>query len=188
MLKKVICGKKLNVPTESRVKMWNFTKSASHKGGFPKNVFVTPSPLVVILLFTLHHMFATTTIPQQMINNHHLTPHTRDNRAVKWSVWWIPWQMNHFCMFYVSRTDLWDNFYFGSVFAYCSKGTYKCEEIVVAIFKMSLKIHPQDKMLLRIKICKWNRFQEQFSLSLWHQAKLLIWAQLHLGNTVYGQI
>ena len=82
--------------------------------------------------------------------------------------------MNHFCMFYVSRTDLWDNFYFGSVFAYCSKGTYKCEEIVVAIFKMSLKIHPQDKMLLRIKICKWNRFQEQFSLSLWHQAKLLI--------------
>ena len=29
--------------------------------------------------------------------------------------------MNHFCMFYVIRTDLWDNFYFDSVFAYCSK-------------------------------------------------------------------
>ncbi|KIJ92634.1 hypothetical protein K443DRAFT_113285, partial [Laccaria amethystina LaAM-08-1] len=64
----------------------------------------------------------------------------------------------------------WDNFYFDSVFAYCPKGTYKCKKI---IFKMSLKVHPQDKMLLRIKIHKWNGFQEQFSLSIWHWAKLL---------------
>jgi len=91
------------------------------------------------------------------------SPETRDNRAVKWSVWWILWQMNHFCTFYVIRTDLWDNFYFDSVFAYCSKGTYKYKEIVVAIFKMSLKIQPKDKMLLRSKTCKWNGFQEQFS-------------------------
>jgi len=82
--------------------------------------------------------------------------------------------MNNFCIFYVIRTDLGDYFYFDSVFGYCSKGTYKCKEIVVAIFKMSLKIHPLDKMLSRIKICKWNGFQEQFSLSLWQQAKLLL--------------
>ena len=72
------------------------------------------------------------------------------------------------------RTDLGDNFYFDSVFGYCSKGTYKCKEIVVAIFKMSLKIHPLDKMLSRIKICKQNGFQEQFSLSFQQQAKLLL--------------
>jgi len=81
--------------------------------------------------------------------------------------------MNHLCIFYVIRTDLRDNFYFDSVFAHCSKGTYKCKKIVVTIFKMSLKINPQDKRLLRIKNFKWNGFQEQFSLSLWHQAKLL---------------
>ena len=81
--------------------------------------------------------------------------------------------MNHFCTLSVIRTDPWDNFYFDSVFAYCAKATYKCKEIVVTIFKMSLKVHPQDKMLFRIKICKWNGFQEQFSLSLRHQAKLL---------------
>jgi hypothetical protein len=34
-------------------------------------------------------------------------------------------QMNYFSTFYVIRTDLWDNFYFGSVFAYCGKGMYK---------------------------------------------------------------
>ena len=62
--------------------------------------------------------------------------------------------------------------YFDSVFANCSEGTKKCKVFVVAIFKISLKIHRQDKMLLRIKICKWNRFQEQFSLSLWREAKL----------------
>ena len=33
---------------------------------------------------------------------------------------------------------------------------YKCKEIVVTIFKMSLKVHPQNKMLLRIQIHKWN--------------------------------
>ena len=49
---------------------------------------------------------------------------------------------------------------------------YKCKEIVVTIFKMSLKVHPQNKMLLKIQIHKWNRFQEQFCLSLWHQPKL----------------
>lgn len=27
---------------------------------------------------------------------------------------------------------------------------------------MCCKVHPQDKRLLRIKICKWNGFQEQF--------------------------
>ena len=32
-------------------------------------------------------------------------------------------------------------------------------------------------MLLRIKICKWNEFQEQFSLSLWHHEKLLFLAK-----------
>ena len=82
--------------------------------------------------------------------------------------------MNNFCIFYVIRTDLGDYFYFVSVFGYCSKGIYKCKEIVVAIFKMSLKIHPLDKMLSRIKICKWNGFQEQFSLSLQEKAKLLL--------------
>jgi len=53
-----------------------------------------------------------------------------------------------FCIFYVIRTDVWDNFYFDSLFAYCSKGTYKCKEIaIVTIFKINLKIHPQNKML-----------------------------------------
>ena len=33
---------------------------------------------------------------------------------------------------------------------------FKCKEIDVAIFKMSLKMLPQDKMLLRIKIHRWN--------------------------------
>jgi hypothetical protein len=60
-----------------------------------------------------------------------------------------------------------------SVFAYCSKEMYKHKEIGVAIFKMSFKMLPQDKMLLTIKTYKWNGFQEQFSLSLQHQAKLL---------------
>jgi hypothetical protein len=96
--------------------------------------------------------------------------------------------MNHFCTFYVIRMDPWDNLYFDSVLAYCAKETYKCKEIVVSIFKMSFNVHPQDKMLLRIKICKWNGFQEQSSLSLQHQAKLLFLAKLHLGNTVVGHI
>jgi len=34
-------------------------------------------------------------------------------------------------------------------------------------------MRPQDKMVLRIKICKWDRFQEQFNLSLQQQAKHL---------------
>jgi hypothetical protein len=67
------------------------------------------------------------------------------------------------------------------------KGTYKCKEIVVTIFIVSLKVYPQAKMLLRIKICKWNRFQEHFSLSLWHQAKLLFLAKLRLGNIIVAQ-
>ena len=49
-------------------------------------------------------------------------PQTRDNWAVKQSVWQIPWQMNHFCNFYVIRPDAWDKFYFVSIFANCSKG------------------------------------------------------------------
>ena len=63
-------------------------------------------------------------------------------------------------------TDLWDHFYFDSVFAYCANVMYKFKQIVVAIFKTSLEVHPEHKMLLRIKIHKWNEFQEQFSLSL----------------------
>ena len=101
-----------------------------------------------------------------------LSPETMDNQAVKRRVGRIAWQMNHFCTVYVIRTDLWDNFYFDSVFANCSEGTKKCKVIVVAIFKTSLWIHQQDKMLPRIKICKWNGSQEQFSLSFRHKAKL----------------
>ena len=68
--------------------------------------------------------------------------------------------------------DIWDHFYFDNVFSYCAKVTHKCKTIVVAIFKMCLEVHPEDKMLLKIKIHKWNEFQEQFSLSLWHWEKL----------------
>ena len=53
------------------------------------------------------------------------------------------------------------------------------KKIVVTIFEMCIKVHPQDKMLLRIKIHKWNGFQEQFSLSLQPQAKFLFLAKLH---------
>ena len=42
---------------------------------------------------------------------------------------------------------------------------------------MGLKVHQEDKMLLGIKIHKWNEFQEQFSLFLWHQEKLLFLAK-----------
>ena len=88
-----------------------------------------------------------------------------------------------FLHFYVIRTDQWDNFYFDSRCAYCAKVMHKCEKIVVTIFEMCLKAHPQDKMLLRIKIHKWNEFQEQFGLSHSHQAKLLFLAKLCQGNT-----
>ena len=74
-------------------------------------------------------------------------------------------------------TDLWVHFYFDSVFASCAKVMYKCKYIVVAIFKMGLKVHPEDKMLLRIKIRKWNEFQEQFSLFLQHQEILIFLAK-----------
>ena len=46
---------------------------------------------------------------------------------------------------YVIRTDLWENFYF------VQRGQKNVKEIVFAILKTSLEIHPQDKMLLRIK-------------------------------------
>ena len=67
--------------------------------------------------------------------------------------------MNNFCIFYVIRTGLWNNFYFDSVFGYCSKGTYKCKEIVVAIFKMSLKVHPQDKRCQELKFANGMDFK-----------------------------
>ena len=47
------------------------------------------------------------------------------------------------------------------MFAYCSKGDWKCKEIDVTTFKMNFEMLLQDKMLLRIKI---DGFQEQFSL------------------------
>ena len=40
----------------------------------------------------------------------HLTQ-TRDDWAVKQSIWQIPWQINHFCTVYVIRSDPWDNFF-----------------------------------------------------------------------------
>ena len=56
-------------------------------------------------------------------------------------------------------TNLWDNFYLDSVFGYYSRAD-KCKEIGVAILKTSpMKMLPPDKMLLRIKICIWSRFQ-----------------------------
>ena len=85
-------------------------------------------------------------------------------------------------------TDLWVHFYFDSVFAYRAKVMYKCKYIVVAIFKMFLEVHPEDKMLLRIKIRKWNEFQEQFSLSLQHQEKLLFLAKASPREHSCGQI
>ena len=55
------------------------------------------------------------------------SPETRDNWAVEQSFWQIHWQMNHFCACYVIMTDQWDDFYSDSVFAYCSKRSYKCK-------------------------------------------------------------
>ena len=88
--------------------------------------------------------------------------------------------MNHFCTFYVIKRELWDYFYFDSVFTYFFKGTYQCEEIVVTIFYMSLKVHPQDKMLLRLKICKGSGFQEQFSLVVPHGGCSRIYVCIYL--------
>jgi len=44
------------------------------------------------------------------------------DRAVKQSVWQIPWRINHFCTIYVIRSDPWDNFYFDSTFANFLRG------------------------------------------------------------------
>ena len=43
-------------------------------------------------------------------------------------------------------------------------------------------------MLLRIKIHKWNEFQEQFNLSLWHQEKLLFLTKASPREHSSGQI
>jgi hypothetical protein len=53
---------------------------------------------------------------------------------------------------------------------------------------MSSTLHPEDKMLLRIKIRKWNKFQEQFSLPLWHREKLLFLAKAPPRQHSCGQI
>ena len=92
--------------------------------------------------------------------------------------------INHLCTFYVIRTGLWDNFYSDSVFAYCAKAMYKCKKILATICEMCREVHPQDKMLLRIKIHKWNRCQEWSSLSLQHQTISLFLAKLCQGSTV----
>ena len=56
-----------------------------------------------------------------------IAPWTRDDQAVKQSVWQMLWQINHFWTYYVIGTDLWGHFYFDSVFAYCAKVMYKCK-------------------------------------------------------------
>ena len=53
---------------------------------------------------------------------------------------------------------------------------------------MCLEVHPEDKMLLRIKICKWNEFQEQFSLSLWQPEFYLFLAKASPREHSCGQI
>ena len=53
---------------------------------------------------------------------------------------------------------------------------------------MCLEVHPEGKMLLRIKIHKWNEFQEQFSLSLWHLEKLLFLTKALPREHSWGQI
>ena len=42
----------------------------------------------------------------------------------------------------------------------------------IYIWQCVCQLFREDKMLLTIKFFKWNGFQEQFSLSIWHHAKL----------------
>jgi len=69
---------------------------------------------------------------------------------------------------YVIRTDLWNNFNFA--FSYCSKRYTNINKLVLLFSKCVLRC----KTLLRIKICKWDGFQQKFSLSLQCQKKLLL--------------
>ena len=65
----------------------------------------------------------------------------------------------------MAEHGFWMKQIYGTIFilTVCSatvQRAYKCKEIDVAIFKTSLmKMLLQDKMLLRIKICKWSGFQ-----------------------------
>ena len=81
---------------------------------------------------------------------------------------------------YVIRTDLWNNFNFDNAFSYCSKRYTNIKKLVLLFSKCVLRC----KTPLRIKICKWDGFQQKFSLSLQCQKKLFFWAKIHPGNAV----
>jgi len=97
--------------------------------------------------------------------------------------------MNHFCTFYVIRTDLWDYFDCDSVFAYGAKGTYKCKEIVLTIFKINLKVHLQDKCCKELKLANGKDFRNN-SVCLLGPGQIFaqgtqLWTHLNNNHTNY---
>ena len=84
----------------------------------------------------------------------YISPQRRDNWAIEQSLWQIPWWIIFIPVCDKDRPL--EAILILTVFAYCQKRAYKCKEIDVTIFKLCLKVYPQDKILLTIKIHKWD--------------------------------